>query len=39
MLVLVSIRITLMNMIKQEGVYQNKVNSSLVYTGNCQMDY
>ena len=39
MLVLVSIRITLMNMIKQEGVYQNKVNSSLVCTGNYQMDY
>ena len=28
-----------MNMIKQEGLYQNKVNSSLVCTGNCQMDY
>ena len=24
---------------KQEGLYQNKVNSSLVFTGNCKMDY
>ena len=24
---------------KQEGLYQNKVNSSLVSTGNCKMDY
>ena len=22
--------------IKQEGLYQNKVNSSLVFTGNCK---
>jgi len=25
--------------IKQEGLYQNKVNSSLVFTGNCKMGY
>ena len=25
--------------IKQEGLYQNKVNSSLVSTCNCKMDY
>ena len=25
--------------IKQEGLYQNKVNSSLVFTGNCKMSY
>ena len=25
--------------IKQEGLYQKKVNSSLVSTGNCKMDY
>ena len=24
---------------KQEGLYQNKVNSSLVFTANCKMDY
>ena len=24
---------------KQEGLYQNKVNSSLVSTCNCKMDY
>ena len=25
--------------IKQEGLYQNKVNSSLVFTCNCKMGY
>ena len=25
--------------IKLEGLYQNKVNSSLVFTGNCKMNY
>ena len=25
--------------IKQEGLYQNKVNFSLVFTGNCKMGY
>ena len=25
--------------IKQEELYQNKVNSSLVFTGNCKMGY
>ena len=25
--------------IKQEGLYQNKVNSSLVFTGNSKMGY
>ena len=27
------------NVITQEGLYQNKVNSSLVSTYNCKMDY
>ena len=25
--------------IKQEGLYQNKVNSSLVFSRNCKMDF
>ena len=26
-------------LIKQEGLYQNKVNSSLIFSRNCKMDY
>ena len=38
--ILVSIRSNdMIYMIKQEGLYQNKVNSSLVSTCNGKMDY
>ena len=35
----VSIRITWINIIKGEGLYQNKVKSGLVCTRHCKMDY